>query len=173
MESKLDVTNCVEVYLFAQQHMCEYLANKSKEFICGHFSELIRTREFCELDDPMLIMELFKCDELEIANEEMLLEALIKWLKHDLNSRSQHFERLFLDSIRLSLIESTYLSQFVVDFEHLLTSSPKSRGLIEYYLKFLNNSSNENETNGLLKKRQSPSWHVKSSTVFFASRWQL
>lgn len=113
MESKLETANCLDVYAFGKQHMCEHLTSKSKEFIARHFTELIRTREFVEIDDIELLVDVLGCDELEVASEEVVVEAVLGWLKHkpDDEQRRAHAQRLLTETIRLSFVDSAYLTE--------------------------------------------------------------
>lgn len=120
MDSKLDITNCLDVHLFGKQHMCEHLITKSKEFVARHFNEIIKTREFIEIEDVDLLVDVLACDELEVASEEIVIEALLVWLKHDPNRRRTHLERIFSRTIRFGLLDSAYLSELMRLNETLL-----------------------------------------------------
>lgn len=123
MESKLDTANCLDVYTFGKQHMCEHLTNKSREFIARHFNELIKTREFVEMEDVELLGDVLGCDELEVSTEEVVVEALLAWLKHKPDSRRAHAQRLFADTVRLDLVDAAYLCSLVQTHTEAVTSS--------------------------------------------------
>lgn len=111
MESKLDLANCLDVYRFGKQHMCEHLTSKSTEFVARHINELVKSREFIELDDVELVAHVLACDELEVASEEIVVEALLAWLRHEPTTRVAHLERLFTSTVRLGLCDMDYLKK--------------------------------------------------------------
>lgn len=125
MESKLDANNCLEVNMFAKQHMCEYLRSKSKEYISRHIVDLTKSSEFVELDDVGLLEEILISDDLEVTNEEQVLEALLKWAKYNPSDRIVHYESLFERSIRVNLISPGYLRDFVENDEKFVSAKIK------------------------------------------------
>lgn len=149
MESKLDLTNCIEVHQFAKQHMCDHLVNKSREFISRHFNELQRTREFVEIEDLELLESVLSSDDLEVDTEECVLDGLLKWAKHDLTRRQVHIQRLFSRTIRLGLIEASSLQVFLAENSDIL---PTVSGLIECQIN--NEAKKEKPRAGMTKAQQ-------------------
>lgn len=130
MESELDLLNCVEIYQFAKQHMCDYLADKSKEFINKYFCDLVKSPEFLDIQDVELLEELLSSDELEVENEKIVLDSLVKWINFDIQNRIVYFERIFLKSIRYCLIEPLNLANFLEQNQLILNSSPKCQNIL-------------------------------------------
>ena len=101
----LHVDNCINIYLFAQAHECNYLEMRAWDFITGKFEVVTQKEEFLDLSFGKL-MEIIRCDELE-CDEEEVFEAALRWLNHDVENRSAHIFNV-LESIRFALMKDNY-----------------------------------------------------------------
>lgn len=136
IESQLDASNVIEIYTFSNMHMCEYLSNRSKEFLNRNFVDISDTIEFIEIEDAHLINEILASDEIDTPTEEFLVEKLMKWIFHNYELRKTHFEYLFTSTIRLSLIDSSFLIEFKQSYRDLLEDNPKCLSLVNDYIEF-------------------------------------
>ncbi|CAF0718298.1 unnamed protein product [Brachionus calyciflorus] len=130
MDSNLDVLNCLEVLKFSKQYSCEYLEIKSREFIHKNFVDILKLKEFVEFSDGDILIELFNSDQLDVPNEEILLDSLLKWTQFKLDERKNYFKKIFLDSIRLSLIEPEILSVYINENKDFIQSCFTDMNLI-------------------------------------------
>lgn len=85
MSSKYDVTCIKNTFLFQE-----------------NFMEVIRNQEFLLLPATE-IAKLLASDDMNIPNEETILNALLTWVRHDLEQRRKDLSKL-LAYIRLPLL---------------------------------------------------------------------
>ncbi|XP_077437116.1 kelch-like protein 23 [Vanacampus margaritifer] len=97
----LDVDNCLGMHAFAQLHLCLRLEREARRVILSRFAELIQQEEFLQLD-PDQIRTLLATKKLSVPKDELLIDAVAKWVTHDSENRIQHAVDL-LQSIHLDL----------------------------------------------------------------------
>ena len=98
----LVANNCLEIRSFAQLHHFELLSEAADQFIANHFSEIIETDSFVQMPYDYLIVNL-RQSYLKVYHEIEVFDALIKWIKYDLEGRRSKLPEL-LDCVRLALI---------------------------------------------------------------------
>jgi hypothetical protein len=62
-------------------------------FFSIQYSDIIKSEEFQNLTNEQLI-ELIKDDNLVVASEETVYEAVEAWCKHDLENRLVHLDKI-------------------------------------------------------------------------------
>lgn len=127
LESRLNVTNCLGIQSFAEAYACQDLWNIASKFVAQNFSSVCDTDEFLNLA-PKQLSVLLGSDDICVENEEKVYEALISWVKKDLQARRQFFVDL-IQLIRLPLVSPYYLVD-VVEKDELVQSSPSCRELL-------------------------------------------
>ena len=111
METQLDVSNCIGIHCFAQIHNCDDLRNKAKEHIEKNFTEVSQGEEFVSLTKDK-ISEILSSNELNVEKEEVVFEALLKWVQHDQDMRSKYIGDL-LPLVRFGLLNSKFVQETV------------------------------------------------------------
>ncbi|XP_014782728.1 kelch-like protein diablo [Octopus bimaculoides] len=106
MKNHVDVSNCIGVYFFALAHGCMALSNVSKTIINQEFSRLYRENEFLNLPADKVV-EIISDDNICISQEEVVYEACMAWLKHDINERVGSLD-VILNHVRFANINSYY-----------------------------------------------------------------
>ena len=71
------------------------------------------------------MLELVSHDELHVNSEEVVFDAVLKWVKHEPKARSEYLPEL-LTKVRLPLLTPQFLSDKVAT-EELVRSSHKCR----------------------------------------------
>ncbi|KAM4608971.1 kelch-like protein 23 [Polymixia lowei] len=99
----LDVDNCLGMHTFAQLHVCRALEREARRVLLSRFEELIEQDEFLELDHDDL-RSILADKNLNAWRDEVLMDAVVKWVTHDTVNRICHVRDL-LHSIRLDLDE--------------------------------------------------------------------
>ncbi|XP_077548996.1 kelch-like protein 24 [Haemaphysalis longicornis] len=107
LEQRLDETNCLSVCQLAETYACVDLEAKAKARACASFEKVMLHGEFLELSKSKLV-EFLSLDSLKVANEELLFEGVMTWLKHSPETRTEGFEEIF-KHVRLPLISPYYL----------------------------------------------------------------
>lgn len=101
----LTVANCWRIWLIAELYNMLQLKEAVHAFNMDHFVALSKCDEFLHLDIDRLSTFL-KSDEINVSGEEDVLNALMVWVKFDVEGRKQSFEAL-LDHIRFKYIKDS------------------------------------------------------------------
>ena len=131
----LDVDNCLGMHSFAELHMCVALEREARRVMLSRFQELILQDEFLEADLKKLTA-VMAAKNLNAWREELLLEAVVRWIAHNPRSRLKHTQEL-LRCVHLEL-EETRFSNALLDVTHRaveLGNEEKLRALILHSLK--------------------------------------
>ncbi|KAF7709676.1 kelch-like protein 23 [Silurus meridionalis] len=103
----LDVDNCLGIHAFAELHVCPSLERESLRIILSRFEELICQEEFWGLDFKKLAT-ILSTENVNMCNVETLLDAVVKWVTFDLDSRKENILDL-LHCVQLE-VDDTYLT---------------------------------------------------------------
>ncbi|XP_029441733.1 kelch-like protein 17 isoform X3 [Rhinatrema bivittatum] len=133
MEQHMDESNCVGIHCFAEAHACPELRRRSLDYILRHFSQVCRQDEFLCLAKDKL-MEIVSSDDLNVAQEEEVFEAVALWLEKE-PGRKQNFEKVF-EHIRLPLISPYYIHD-VIEPHGVVQGSPPCQRLVSEAKDFL------------------------------------
>lgn len=109
---QLHPSNCLGIRSFADAQGCTDLHKVAHNYTMEHFMEVIRNQEFVLLPANE-IAKLLASDDMNIPNEETILNALLTWVRHDLEQRRKDLSKL-LAYIRLPLLAP----QFLADMEN-------------------------------------------------------
>ena len=101
MERNMEETNCIGIHCFAEAHACVTLQHRAKLFILKFFSDVVQHEEFVTLTQSKLI-EFISDDGLVVDTEEIVFNAVIDWLHHDEEIRTQDFNKVsaFISSVQ-------------------------------------------------------------------------
>uniref|UniRef100_A0AAY4AXA1 Kelch-like family member 23 n=1 Tax=Denticeps clupeoides TaxID=299321 RepID=A0AAY4AXA1_9TELE len=102
----LDVDNCLGMHAFAEHHVCPALEREARRLMFSRFEELIQQEEFLELNVKELI-SILSAENLNVWKEEVLIEAIVKWIAHDPPSRVHDVQDL-LQSVKLEMDEGFF-----------------------------------------------------------------
>jgi len=106
---QLHPSNCLGIRLFADSQSCVRLLTVAQHYTADHFIDVIGSQEFVLLPADE-VAKLLANEDLNVPNEELMFQALMLWLRHDLPDRQKELPRL------LSLVKLPLLSpQFIAD----------------------------------------------------------
>ena len=111
LEGTLNAFNCLALESFASRYNCESLKQATVAYKMENFVDVTRSEDF-RLLDLEKVKELFCLDEINVAEEEEVFEAVIAWVKHDLPSRECVLPEL-LKCIRLFSVSKTSLRKIL------------------------------------------------------------
>lgn len=120
LEESIDVSNCLALESFASRYNCESLKQAAVTFTRQHFVAVATSSDFQSLDVQKL-EELLSDDKINVAREEDVYEAAVRWVKHDLASRECSLPEL-LKCVRLFSM-SKYALRQILDEEELVKNS--------------------------------------------------
>lgn len=111
LKKKLSLTNCMAVHSLAHMYTLDQLALRAADMIRRNFHKVIQDDEFYTL--PFHLVHNWLSDaEITVDSEEVLFEAVVKWVQKNSEERSRYFEELFR-LLRLLQIKPTYLARVV------------------------------------------------------------
>lgn len=111
LKKKLNLSNCVAIHSLAHMYTLNQLALKSADMIRRNFCKVIEDDEFYTLPFH-LVRDWLSDPEITVDSEEILFEAILKWIQKNTNEREKYFEELFR-LLRLSQMKPTYLTRHV------------------------------------------------------------
>ena len=120
LEGILNPSNCLSMRAFSEKFDCEELMDKSESFILENFVAVSKSEEFLHLCLSE-IEKLITLDDVIVETEEQVYEAVVSWVKHDVNNRRENFPRL-LSQVRLGCMSKYYIAEYV-EKEELVTNN--------------------------------------------------
>ncbi|XP_018418504.1 PREDICTED: kelch-like protein 23 [Nanorana parkeri] len=109
---ELRVSNCLAMMSYSQQYGCTQLFHSAFQVAVTHLSELMQDSEdeFSQLDKETLKV-LLQTDELYVSNEDLVFDAVMKWVMVD-SIREKDFEEL-VGLVRPAFLSLTFLDVLV------------------------------------------------------------
>lgn len=130
----LEVDNCLGMHAFAHLHLCCRLEREARRMMLNRFTDLLQQEEFLELDGEQ--MKSLMSASFAVQRDDVLIDAVDKWITHDLGNRMQHAADL-LHSIHLELDETYFKATLDVhrqclnrkgQFKSLMSQALRSNG---------------------------------------------
>uniref|UniRef100_A0A667ZDI6 Kelch-like protein 25 n=1 Tax=Myripristis murdjan TaxID=586833 RepID=A0A667ZDI6_9TELE len=128
LEKNLHSSNCLGMMLLSDAHQCKRLYELSWRMCLVHYETVRESEEFYSLSKDKLL-ELILSDELEIEDEQVVFNSVLRWVQYDLEGRRHHLPEL-LRGIRLALLPSECLLEAVA-CEELVMADKRSRLIVE------------------------------------------
>ena len=128
LEGQLSASNCLSLRAYAELHNCHRLYKLCTEFACEHFIDVAMNEEFLCLPCEQL-KSLLSMDGLKVSKEEEIYEAVVMWVKHDLQQRQRYFADI-MSHIRLPFVSMAYLKQ-KIEAEELIQSEERCHELLQ------------------------------------------
>uniref|UniRef100_A0A8D1LII3 BTB domain-containing protein n=1 Tax=Sus scrofa TaxID=9823 RepID=A0A8D1LII3_PIG len=127
LQSQLTPGNCLGMVRLSEVFSCEPLRRKAREVALTHFPEVAASADLKEL--CALELRDYLGDDGLCGEEEKVFEALMVWIKHDLQARKRHVQELFRQ-VRLQYVHPAFFHHFIAN-DALLQSSPPCRTILE------------------------------------------
>ncbi|XP_071979120.1 kelch-like protein 4 [Engystomops pustulosus] len=105
---QLHPSNCLGIRSFGDAQGCVELLRVAHSYTMEHFIEVIRNQEFLLLPGNE-IAKLLSSDDINVPDEETIFQALMQWVKHDVQTRQRDLGML-LSYIRLPLLPPQLLA---------------------------------------------------------------
>ena len=121
LKSRVCADNCLGIAAFADLHGCTELHRYAWMFAIENFTVVVGAEEFLVTPAPLLI-ELLKCEDLQIQSEEEVLDCVLHWLHHNEDERSAMAVSA-LEHVKLPLVPWKSLHDKFNQFESLTHSS--------------------------------------------------
>ncbi|KAJ7984567.1 hypothetical protein DPEC_G00356130 [Dallia pectoralis] len=111
LKKKLSLANCVAVHSLAHMYTLDQLALRAADMIRRNFHKVIQDEEFYTLPFH-LVRDWLSDAEITVDSEEVLFDAIVKWVQRNAEEREKYFEELFR-LLRLPQIMPTCLTRVV------------------------------------------------------------
>lgn len=111
LERSISMSTCLTLQKFSTKYDCARLKESCAFFINQNFSQVAKSEGFGELSFESLI-DLFRRDELNVANENEVFYSAISWVKHDLHAREKLLPDV-LKHVRFAHIPKSHLVDIV------------------------------------------------------------
>ena len=135
---KLNVSNCVSTYHFAENYHCEKLLSDARNYILSNFSTVGKAEEFLNLSSNEVKMWI-SSDEINVSAEEDVFKIILTWVDHEKNERKEHFAELFRE-VRLVYISRDFLHSDIVTND-LVNRNKGCMNLVKDAVKFIDSKS--------------------------------
>ncbi|XP_038853012.1 kelch-like protein 41b [Salvelinus namaycush] len=122
LQKKLSMTNCLAIFRMGLVLNVPRLAVSARDYIADRFDILSKDEEFLQL----AAHELFAViggDSLNVEKEEMVFEALMKWVRNDKDKRVQVLGDAF-ECIRFRLMPEKYFHD-KVETDEIIKADPE------------------------------------------------
>ena len=107
MLKQVEPANCVGFSKFATLYRLDKLQQKASGVIQSEFKIVALKEEFKELSCKELI-EFIKDDDVNVEDEDIVFDAVLGWVRHDLDNRKSSFQTI-IEHVRLPYCTSNYL----------------------------------------------------------------
>ncbi len=106
-----DISACITVHRVAKAVFQDDVRDEAWKVMLEKFQVITKTDSFKNMSENELL-KYIRDDGLNIANEDPIFEAVVTWVRHDLESRKTRFESL-LECITLSHCSYSFLGDVV------------------------------------------------------------
>ncbi|XP_035183373.1 kelch repeat and BTB domain-containing protein 3 [Oxyura jamaicensis] len=117
----IDLVNCLQLLSLSESYGSDRLFDHALDFVQHHFSLLLRSSDFLEINFEIL-QKCLEADELDVPEEESVLKAVLQWTKHNLETRQKYLPNL-IQKVRLHQLPEKTLQDFLHSEEYLLKSA--------------------------------------------------
>lgn len=128
LQERLHPNNCLGIMNFADTFNCQSLSQAADAYAVQNFKDVINSEEFLSLPFEEMA-KLLAREDLNVRSEEQVYEAVMKWIKKDVEDRKVFLPNL-LKNVRLVLLSPQYLCDRVCN-DGLIRNSLACRDLID------------------------------------------
>ena len=121
LEKIVNKDNSLKFFIIGSAHNLRLITKKAHMLVLKHCQRIFKTDEFPKLHVEDLCA-LLHDDGLNVSSEEVVFDAILKWIQYDSESRQKATTKL-LKAIRLDYLSEVFLSSLLEDekYEHILT----------------------------------------------------
>lgn len=127
LQESINVSNCLALESFASQFSCESLKQAAVTYSLKNFVAVAKSSDFQSLELKK-VKELLSEDKITVPREEDVYEAMIRWVKHEVESRERFLPEL-LKCLRLFSMSKYSLRQ-ILEEEELVKKNPSSMAVV-------------------------------------------
>lgn len=128
LQHQIDASNCLGILEFGEIHGCPEVVAKAWAFLLENFEAVQHGEEFLLLEKSKLAA-CMKDEGLQLRDERSCVQAVLTWVRHDVEARLCHLPEL-MGLARLTLLPETYFTETLLK-DSLIQDSPASKDLID------------------------------------------
>ena len=113
LEETVNKDNSLKFFIIGSTYTLPLITKKASKLVLKHFSSLINTEEFPELHVQDL-WTFIHDDSLNVLSEEVVFDAILKWIEYDPVSRQKAANEL-LKAVRVDHLSEAFLSSLLED----------------------------------------------------------
>lgn len=121
LERELHVSNCLGMMAYAWRLGCTQLYKAAQQVALTHFPAIVTAEDFLSLSKET-IADLLSSDDLAIHNDDLALEATLRWVSFDPN-REQHFLEL-TELVRPESLSISFITELLT---RMKSSDPRAK----------------------------------------------
>ena len=133
LAQKLNASNSISTYHFAEKYRCDELISDAKNFIFENFATVAATEDFLNLSSEQVKMWI-SSDEINVGAEEDVFKIILTWIDHEKKERKEHFAELFCE-VRLVYVSRDFLHSDIVTND-LVNNNEGCMGRVKDAIKF-------------------------------------
>ncbi|XP_005797886.1 kelch-like protein 40 [Xiphophorus maculatus] len=122
LQKRLSLSNCLAIFRLGLMLDCPRLAVSARNYACERFQLISKDEDFLQLNATE-VAAILTNDNLNVETEEVVFEALMRWVCRDTESREKELPDL-LDCVRLRLVTDDYLKE-KVEKHQLISANPE------------------------------------------------
>lgn len=128
LQHQMDASNCLGILEFGEIHGCPEVVAKAWAYLLENFEAVQHGEEFLLLEKNKLVACL-KDEGLQLRDERSCVQAVLTWVRHDVEARLCHLPEL-LGLARLTLLPEAYFTETLLK-DGLIQDSAASKDLID------------------------------------------
>ncbi len=106
-----DTSACINIHMIARHNSLKLAAHKAWNLMTEKFQEVSKMDAFREMSETDLQVYIGS-DRLNVANENPVFEAVVTWVRHDVENRKSSFDNL-MKNVKLSHCSQQFLGEIV------------------------------------------------------------
>ena len=109
MVKQVEPANCIRLWKLSALYQLKELQKHANRIMTSEFKSVAFVDEFKELSCSELI-ELIKDDGVNVEDENVVFESVLRWVQHDIDARKAVFE-VIMEHVRLPYCSPNFLGQ--------------------------------------------------------------
>ncbi|XP_021491270.1 Bardet-Biedl syndrome 5 protein isoform X3 [Meriones unguiculatus] len=122
LQKRLAPGNCLAILRLGLLLDCPRLAISAREFVSDRFPQISKEEDFLQLS-PQELISVISNDSLNVEKEEVVFEAVMKWVRTDKENRAKSLSEVF-DCVRFRLMAEKYFKDHV-EKDDMIKSNPE------------------------------------------------
>ena len=128
LKTNLNISNCISIRRFSDEQSLQDLKLASFKFILDQFELIAQNDDLIDELNSNELTDLLNSSYLNVSSEEIVYEALMRWISLSQETRSQNIASL-LSYVKLPLLKSSYLTR-QIETNQILVNNLECQSLI-------------------------------------------